>query len=89
MRRANGLLDREPTSRIGCRHLANRVTEHEAWFVAGSTPTVRVENVEDVLNVGQKILVEITKTDDRGKLSLAPVLAEGEGGDALAEGEDG
>ncbi|MEY9950764.1 polyribonucleotide nucleotidyltransferase [Leifsonia sp. EB34] len=36
----------------------------------------RVENVEDVLNVGQKILVEITKIDDRGKLSLAPVLAD-------------
>ncbi len=36
----------------------------------------RVENVEDVLGVGQKILVEITKIDDRGKLSLAPVLAE-------------
>ncbi len=52
----------------------------------------RVENVEDVLAVGQKILVEITKTDDRGKLSLAPVLAEGEGGDApveVNEGEDG
>ena len=49
----------------------------------------RVDNVEDVLSVGQKILVEITKTDDRGKLSLSPVLAEGEGGDAPAEGEDG
>jgi polyribonucleotide nucleotidyltransferase len=36
----------------------------------------RVENVDDVLGVGQKILVEITKIDDRGKLSLAPVLAE-------------
>ncbi|MFE4950243.1 polyribonucleotide nucleotidyltransferase [Leifsonia sp. NPDC056665] len=36
----------------------------------------RVENVEDVLGVGQKILVEITKIDDRGKLSLAPVLAD-------------
>ncbi|ROS59687.1 polyribonucleotide nucleotidyltransferase [Frigoribacterium sp. PhB160] len=36
----------------------------------------RVENVEDVLGVGQKILVEITKTDDRGKLSLAPVVAD-------------
>lgn len=36
----------------------------------------RVENVEDVLGVGQKILVEITKIDDRGKLSLAPVIAE-------------
>jgi len=35
-----------------------------------------VENVEDVLGVGQKILVEITKIDDRGKLSLAPVIAE-------------
>jgi len=38
----------------------------------------RVENVEDVLGVGQKILVEITKIDDRGKLSLAPVIAEAE-----------
>ena len=36
----------------------------------------RVENVEDVLAVGQKIQVEITKIDDRGKLSLAPVEAE-------------
>ena len=36
----------------------------------------RVENVEDVLGVGQKILVEITKVDDRGKLSLAPVIEE-------------
>lgn len=36
----------------------------------------RVENVEDVLGVGQKILVEVTKVDDRGKLSLAPVVAE-------------
>jgi polyribonucleotide nucleotidyltransferase len=44
----------------------------------------RVENVEDVLGVGQKILVEITKIDDRGKLSLAPVIAEAES-DAPAE----
>lgn len=36
----------------------------------------RVENVEDVLGVGQKVLVEVTKVDDRGKLSLAPVVAE-------------
>jgi polyribonucleotide nucleotidyltransferase len=36
----------------------------------------RVENVEDVLNVGQKILVKITKIDDRGKLSLEPVVEE-------------
>jgi polyribonucleotide nucleotidyltransferase len=37
----------------------------------------RVENVEDVLEVGQKVQVEITKIDDRGKLSLSPVI-EGE-----------
>jgi polyribonucleotide nucleotidyltransferase len=37
----------------------------------------RVENVEDILEVGQKILVELTKIDDRGKLSLSPVV-EGE-----------
>ena len=42
----------------------------------------RVENVEDVLSVGQKVLVKITKIDDRGKLSLEPVL---EGDDATAE----
>jgi polyribonucleotide nucleotidyltransferase len=42
----------------------------------------RVENVEDVLSVGQKVLVKITKIDDRGKLSLEPVL---EGEDAPAE----
>jgi len=36
----------------------------------------RVENVEDVLSVGKKILVRITKIDDRGKLSLEPVLDE-------------
>lgn len=44
----------------------------------------RVENVEDVLGVGQKVLVEITKIDDRGKLSLAPVIAE-EAAEAPAE----
>ncbi|WP_368499596.1 polyribonucleotide nucleotidyltransferase [Herbiconiux sp. A18JL235] len=53
----------------------------------------RVENVEDVLGVGQKILVEITKIDDRGKLSLAPVLAEAdpadtEGSSAHSEGPE-
>jgi polyribonucleotide nucleotidyltransferase len=42
----------------------------------------RVENVEDVLEVGQKIQVEITKIDDRGKLSLSPVV---EGGEEAAD----
>ncbi|MDO7881691.1 polyribonucleotide nucleotidyltransferase [Antiquaquibacter soli] len=41
----------------------------------------RVENVEDVLSVGQKIQVEITKIDDRGKLSLAPVSEETDAAD--------
>ncbi|AJT42782.1 polyribonucleotide nucleotidyltransferase [Psychromicrobium lacuslunae] len=39
----------------------------------------RVDNVDDVVSVGQKIQVEITKIDDRGKLSLSPVIAEAEG----------
>ncbi|WP_084076791.1 polyribonucleotide nucleotidyltransferase [Demequina sp. NBRC 110057] len=33
----------------------------------------RVENVEDVLSIGQKIQVEITEVDPRGKLSLGVV----------------
>src|SRR6476660_2705315 len=45
----------------------------------------RVDNVEDVVSVGQKIQVEITKIDDRGKLSLSPVVAEEEGAEAAAE----
>ena len=45
----------------------------------------RVDDVEDVLGVGQKVQVEITKTDDRGKLSLSPVVAES---DAVAETAD-
>jgi polyribonucleotide nucleotidyltransferase len=36
----------------------------------------RVESVEDVVSVGQKIQVEISEIDDRGKLSLVPVLEE-------------
>jgi polyribonucleotide nucleotidyltransferase len=44
----------------------------------------RVENVEDVLAIGQKVQVQISAIDPRGKLSLVPVLAEGE-----AEGQGG
>ena len=36
------------------------------------------------MSVGQKIQVEITKVDDRGKLSLAPVVEESES----AEGDE-
>jgi len=45
----------------------------------------RVNEVDDVVSVGQKVQVEITKVDDRGKLSLAPVVAESE---APAESSD-
>ncbi len=36
----------------------------------------RVENVEDVVQVGSKVMVQIAEVDDRGKLSLAPVVEE-------------
>jgi len=46
----------------------------------------RVENVEDVLAVGTKLLVEIAEIDQRGKLSLIPVVEGGEdGSDAGAD----
>ena len=41
----------------------------------------RVENVEDVLSVGGKVMVEISEVDDRGKLSLVPVLDGDESGE--------
>jgi len=39
----------------------------------------RVDNVEDVLSVGQKVQVEIGEIDPRGKLSLHAVVDEAEG----------
>ena len=36
----------------------------------------RVEAVEDVVSVGQKVQVQIAEIDDRGKLSLVPVVDE-------------
>jgi len=47
----------------------------------------RVENVEDVVGVGQKVQVEIAEIDSRGKLSLIPVI-EGEEGDESRDGLD-
>jgi polyribonucleotide nucleotidyltransferase len=38
----------------------------------------RVENVEDVVKVGDKLQVEIGEIDDRGKLSLVPVIEDSE-----------
>ncbi len=61
----------------------------------------RIENVEDVMSVGEKIQVEIAEIDSRGKLSLVPVevveaaaakegaAAEGgEGAGSAAEGDE-
>ncbi len=36
----------------------------------------RIDNVEEVLKVGDKVQVEIKEIDPRGKLSLAPVITE-------------
>jgi polyribonucleotide nucleotidyltransferase len=41
----------------------------------------RVANPEDVVSVGQKIQVEIAEIDQRGKISLTPVVADGDGSD--------
>jgi polyribonucleotide nucleotidyltransferase len=47
----------------------------------------RVDAVEDVVSVGQKIQVQIAEIDDRGKLSLSPVV-EDEGAEAGAASEE-
>ncbi|WP_420123455.1 hypothetical protein, partial [Nakamurella sp.] len=36
----------------------------------------RINKVEDVVNVGDKLQVEIVEIDARGKISLVPVKAE-------------
>ncbi|HXR74167.1 polyribonucleotide nucleotidyltransferase [Actinocrinis sp.] len=45
----------------------------------------RIENVEDVVKVGDKLQVEIGEIDQRGKLSLVPVLPDAEQSEAPAE----
>jgi polyribonucleotide nucleotidyltransferase len=49
----------------------------------------RVENVEDVVSVGQKLQVEIGEIDDRGKLSLVPVVEDDAASDADASAHSG
>jgi polyribonucleotide nucleotidyltransferase len=50
----------------------------------------RVDAVEDVLSVGQKIQVEIAEIQDRGKLSLIPVVEDdAEAGSDSADTEPG
>ncbi|HEX4472245.1 MAG TPA: S1 RNA-binding domain-containing protein, partial [Nocardioides sp.] len=48
----------------------------------------RVENVDDVVSVGQKIQVEIGEIDDRGKLSLIPVVDDDSSDSASAESDE-
>jgi len=49
----------------------------------------RIENIDDVVKVGDKIQVEIREVDDRGKLSLVPVeVVEREAAGAAADGGD-
>jgi polyribonucleotide nucleotidyltransferase len=50
----------------------------------------RVDNVDDVVVVGQKVLVEIAEIDQRGKLSLIPVVEgeeSGAGDEAAADAD--
>jgi polyribonucleotide nucleotidyltransferase len=57
----------------------------------------RVENVEDVVKVGDKVQVEIAEVDPRGKLSLVPVMEDaangatggGAGAPAASDATDG
>ena len=47
----------------------------------------RIENIEDVIKVGDKVQVEVTEIDARGKLSLVPVeVIERESAEAGSEG---
>jgi len=49
----------------------------------------RIDSVDDVVKIGQKIQVELKEIDPRGKLSLAAVL-DGDGAgnaDAAGDGE--
>jgi polyribonucleotide nucleotidyltransferase len=48
----------------------------------------RVENVDDVVSIGQKVLVEISEIDARGKLSLSPVEDDAEAAPAEAVASD-
>jgi polyribonucleotide nucleotidyltransferase len=48
----------------------------------------RVENVDDVVSVGQKLQVQIAEIDDRGKLSLVPVVEDDAEGDGRSAGSE-
>ncbi|RKT77607.1 polyribonucleotide nucleotidyltransferase [Terracoccus luteus] len=48
----------------------------------------RIDNVDDVVKIGQKIQVELKEIDPRGKLSLAAVVADDASQDGAAEASD-
>ena len=48
----------------------------------------RIDSVDDVLKIGQKVQVELKEIDPRGKLSLAAVLPDGGDGDSADAGPD-
>jgi polyribonucleotide nucleotidyltransferase len=50
----------------------------------------RIENVDEVIHIGDKIQVEIREIDDRGKLSLVPVevIEREAAGEDLGGGQD-
>ncbi|HET8601378.1 MAG TPA: polyribonucleotide nucleotidyltransferase [Segeticoccus sp.] len=49
----------------------------------------RIDSVDDVVKIGQKIQVELKEIDQRGKLSLAAVLPESENGDGEGGSDHG
>jgi polyribonucleotide nucleotidyltransferase len=51
----------------------------------------RIENIDDVIHIGDKIQVEIREVDDRGKLSLVPVevIEREAAGEDLSGGDSG
>jgi polyribonucleotide nucleotidyltransferase len=49
----------------------------------------RIENIDDVIKVGEKVQVEVTEIDSRGKLSLVPVeVVERESAEGGSESSD-
>jgi polyribonucleotide nucleotidyltransferase len=46
----------------------------------------RIGKVEDVVNVGDKLQVEIVEIDQRGKISLVPVVEDGAGAESVPAG---
>ena len=49
----------------------------------------RIDNVDDVLKIGQKVQVELKEVDPRGKLSLAAVIPDGDAQNGSAPSDAG